>query len=70
MGDSLTCGSDAVPVLLHPCSLIALRAATYVLPPWARWDEFRSPRSAGSGLCSSSFDSRPSLALLHPRVLS
>ena len=32
MGASLTCGSDATPVLLRPCSLIALRAALY-LPP-------------------------------------
>ena len=32
MGASLTCGSDANPALLRPCSLIALRAALY-LPP-------------------------------------
>ena len=32
MGVSRTCGSDAMPVLLRPCSLIAPRAALY-LPP-------------------------------------
>ena len=32
MGASLTCGIDATPVLLRPCSLIAPRAALY-LPP-------------------------------------
>ena len=32
-GPSLTCGSDAIPVLLRPCSLIALRTALYLLPP-------------------------------------
>ena len=33
MGASLTCGSDARPVLLRPCSLTALRAALYLSPP-------------------------------------
>ena len=32
MGASLTCDNDAMPILLRPCSLIALRAALY-LPP-------------------------------------
>ena len=32
-GQFLTCGSDARPVLMRPCSLIALRAALY-LPPF------------------------------------
>ena len=32
MGASLTCGSDAIPDLLRPCSLMAPRAALY-LPP-------------------------------------
>ena len=32
MGDSLTCGTEAIPVLVRPCSLIALRADLY-LPP-------------------------------------
>ena len=36
MGASLTCGSDTIPVLLRPCSLIALRAALYLPPPQAR----------------------------------
>ena len=35
-----------------------------------RWDYFRCPSSAGSGLWSSSFGSLPSLALLHLQVLS
>ena len=32
---SLTCGSEAVPVLLRPCSLTALRAALHLPPPQA-----------------------------------
>ena len=55
IGDSLTCGSESIPVLFQPCSLLALRAALYLPPPQAirstprrspHWrDEFRCPSS-------------------------
>ena len=35
MGANLTCGSDAIPVMLRPCYLIAVRAALYLPPPQA-----------------------------------
>ena len=48
MGDTLTCGSDAIPVLVRSCSLIALRLPMRFgqhqhTPHW--WDEFQHPSS-------------------------
>ena len=56
MGDSLTWNSEAIPVLLRPCSLIALRASLYRPPPQAVCaasthsapvDEFQCPSCEG-----------------------
>ena len=60
MGASLTCGSDTIPVLLRPCSLMALRAALYLQPPkhhvlprnilhWWMGSGARAPRDQGCG---------------------
>ena len=50
MGDSLTCGSEAIPVLVRPCSLIALRASLYRPPPQA----VRATSALSTGGMSSS----------------
>ena len=80
MGASLTCGSDAMPVLLRPCSLMALRAALHLATSPSstrRLGTFRGGEVGAKvralwnqGLKSSSFDNLLCLALLHPQVLS
>ena len=51
VGDSLTCGSDAIPVLLRPFSLIALRAILYL--PAHQAIRAASAHSATGGMCSN-----------------
>ena len=46
ISDSLTCGSEAIPVLFRPCSLIALGAALYRS---GMRPDARTPRDQGCG---------------------
>ena len=70
MGACLTRGSDAIPVLLRPCSALlctpAIRAASADSAP----GEFRFPSSVESVPLSRFFDSPLIPALLHPQALS
>ena len=70
---SLTCGSDAIPVLLRPCSHCTSRCLVPAFSPTRAagthsvlWDD-RSQKSLASRLWNKSSDSLLSPALPHPR---
>ena len=65
MGALLTCGSEAIPVLVRPCSLMELRAALCLPPPQAA-----SSRSSSHHIRGICMFARAPRKLFHPRVLS